>query len=138
MAKAKKTTARNNEAQIALGNTQIIAGAIERVLVQAIKWGAIVACFYVAGAAIEDLAGKVTRADLSAMLSWPSGPHWAIVGLALVFGFGGALYGWRQERLRRDTIERLHWYQKAYEESIDSERSSSRLTTRGETRQEDC
>lgn len=111
--------------------------AYEKAISNVTKWGALAFIGWISYLSVAELAGKVTNANISAVLSWPFGPGWIMVVLALLFGAGGIVYGRRQAKLRKDTIERLHEYQKRYELSIDPNRSSSRLTARGETRPED-
>ncbi|MFK8029152.1 MAG: hypothetical protein AB8G18_02850 [Gammaproteobacteria bacterium] len=60
-----------------------------------------------------------------------------VVYPAIFIGIGGILYGWSQRSLRRRTVERLHPYQEMYEKTLDPERSTSRLTKKGDTNPED-
>lgn len=57
--------------------------------------------------------------------------------LGLLFGAGGIVFGIRQAALRKDLIEEHHRLRIKYELSIDPDRTSSDLTSRGETRPED-
>ena len=99
-----------------------------------IRWGCAVLIIRYAHLMVIALAGEQTMADIGirffADLRISS-------ALAWLFGGGGALYGLRQRKLRRDTIERLEGRVKKYEKQLDPKRSSSRLTTRGETRKDD-
>jgi len=54
--------------------------------------------------------------------------------VAWLLGAGGAGYGMAQNKLRKDTVERLQKRNQDLERSFDQRRSSSRLTTRGDTR----
>lgn len=56
---------------------------------------------------------------------------------SLSFGVGGMLFGFYQARLRRDYIQLFAPFQAELERRIDPDRSSSLLTDRGHTRQED-
>lgn len=58
---------------------------------------------------------------------------WVVAG-ALIIALMGLSYGKRQGKLRKDVVEQMHQYQLRYEESLDPKRSSSKLTTRGDTR----
>ena len=62
---------------------------------------------------------------------------WAPGLLGLIFGLMGIAYGRGQSNLRRDVIERFHPYQEKLEKGLDERRSSSGLTSRGDTRPED-
>lgn len=55
------------------------------------------------------------------------------VAFFALFGISGCLYGALQRKLRRDNIERLQGRIRFLEERFDSERTSSHLTSRGET-----
>ncbi len=50
---------------------------------------------------------------------------------------GAGVYGWKQRDLRKTTVERLQSRIKELELKLDSKRSSSHLTPRGDTREED-
>lgn len=90
-----------------------------------------------------NFAGVVTIADINANVSYSDGKESSKLSYFLVSGFGiilgviGVLFGWRQNDLRKHTVSRLHEYQLLYEKSIDPKRTSSDLTQRGDTREED-
>lgn len=104
------------------------------VFLSVIRWGAIVLIARYAYMAIDTLAGKTTIAELfvqffsqlevSTKISW-------------VVAVGGFAYGWKQRRLRKDTVERLQSRIQALEKRTDPGRSTSHLTPRGDTRPED-
>jgi hypothetical protein len=52
-------------------------------------------------------------------------------------GIGGVGYGLGERHLRKKTVEKLAPESRKLEEKIDPKRSSSRLTTKGDTRPED-
>ncbi|WP_154646946.1 hypothetical protein [Methylophaga thiooxydans] len=54
-----------------------------------------------------------------------------------LFGVFGILYGRGQSRHRKNVVERYQPYKEMYEKEVDSKRTSSDLTPRGETRPED-
>ncbi|WP_153570562.1 hypothetical protein [Pseudomonas paraeruginosa] len=110
---------------------------------------------------ISELAGKTTKADIQVNASGsvsastggeskasekpkkeeekPSGfllPGWINL-FGLSFGAGGMLYGFYQARLRRDYIQLYAPLQAELERRLDPNRTSSLLTERGHTRQED-
>jgi hypothetical protein len=57
--------------------------------------------------------------------------------LGLIFGVAGISYGRAESKARRDIIERLHPYQEGWEKEQDPNRTTSKLTKRGDTRPED-
>ena len=77
---------------------------------------------------ISDLSGEHTIADLSLI-----GKIEISDAVLMLFGGGGTLYGLRQRKIRRDTIESLSGRQAEYEKKVDPKRSSSQLTKRGTT-----
>lgn len=99
-----------------------------------IRWGGLCFIAWCASSAIAELSGKETSAsvyidflgtvNVSLALSWTV----AIIGTA---------YGIQQRKLRRDTVERIQQRNIQLEKLIDPDRSSSKLTPRGETRPED-
>lgn len=100
------------------------------------KWGSLAFGFWCVKEGWIQSAGTITVADLRAAVSFDSvssSAPWLLV----IFGVGGIAYGRRQAKLRQDTIQRLHPYQEKHEKSIDPNRTSSSLTSRGETRPED-
>ena len=109
--------------------------------INATKW---VAIAYFANQAIQSIAGKVTLADVNfkAIINQeatglPFGYILLIVFLALLVGFLGILYGRYESKLRRDTVERLTFQITQLQKMIDPIRTSSMLTTRGETAEKD-
>lgn len=110
---------------------------------------------------ISELAGKTTTADIqvnaSGSVSASAGVNevpdkrskssddgvsgvlingWVNV-FSVCLGLGGLLYGLVQAKLRRDYIELYAPLQAELEKRLDPNRSSSELTVRGLTRQED-
>jgi hypothetical protein len=100
-----------------------------------IRWGGAVAIAYFAFRSILALAGQHTAADIGIKFLADVRVSEA---LAWIFGGSGIAYGWRQRKMRRDTVERIQGRVEAYEKVIDPRRSSSSLTKRGETRPEDA
>lgn len=124
----------------------ITVGAIAKILVALIKWGAIVWIVYMAGGAAAPFAGKFTGIDASAKLEIPGIASalkemlstCIIVGLlGLFFGISGVLFGRKESRIRRMTVEKMHQYQLLWEKNQDAGRTSSTLTPSGDTRPED-
>lgn len=100
----------------------------------AIRTAGFVGVFWLLYLSVESLAGQYTTADIgikvladlkvSQVLAW-------------LFGAGGVGYGWRQRKLKQDTIERYAPRVQQREREVDPKRTSSRLTQRGTTRAED-
>lgn len=111
-------------------------------IIDAVKWMFVV---YYAYKSIEALAGKITFADLSfdatinqnAAAGVPLGYVLLIVIFALLVATLGILYGRRESKLRKDTVERLTSQITTLQTMIDGNRTSSMLTTRGETSEKD-
>lgn len=99
-----------------------------------IAWSGAVLIFYFAYLSVKSLAGRVTFADIGIRMFGGIKLSEAVAGL---FGVGGAIYGLRQSKLRKDTIERLQSRIKTLERALDPDRSSSGLTPRGETHPRD-
>lgn len=102
------------------------------VLIQFVRSGGYVACAWFGYLSIKALAGHTTLADISVMVGAIVEGRTSEV-LAWLFGTAGVSYGYYQRKLRRDVTERLASRTSSLEGRIDRRRSSSRLTTRGET-----
>lgn len=90
--------------------------------------------------AIDSLAGQVTVADIKVLgkvAVGDAGPSWGVVLASILFGVSGVLLARKERNLRKDTVERMHKYQELWEKSIDPKRSTSAITSRGDTRPED-
>lgn len=99
-----------------------------------VRWAAIVFIIRYAYLAIVALAGKQTDADIG--VNFLADINVA-VALAWSVAAAGTVYGLRQNKLRKDTVERLQQRIQSLEQQVDPKRTSSRLTQRGETRPED-
>lgn len=93
---------------------------------------------------VDSLAGKLTYADISIQGSIQEACDQAlsrtgagIVLIAVFIGIIGIVYGHRQASLRKSTVERLTAQITILEKIVDPGRSSSQLTTRGETSEGD-
>lgn len=104
------------------------------VIREAIRWGAMVLMTYFLYRATECLAGKTTLASIG----WKFMADVKVsVAIAWIFGVSGVLYGLAQLRLRRKVVQQLSGRLSTYQRELDPKRSSSLLTSRGETREED-
>jgi len=117
----------------ALRSSRTVDGTVV-VLQSLLRWGGIVAIAWFTRLAVGDLAGQTTLADIGIDFL---GKVEVSVALAWTAGAAGGYYGYRQRKLRRDTVERLQKRVKELENFIDKNRSSSQLTSRGDTRPED-
>lgn len=100
-----------------------------KVVIELIRYGALIAGFHYIDSMIQHLAGQVTTATID--IPFMNGVLGAIVG------GGGMVYGHKQNKLRKNTVERLQNRIKELENRIDNRRSSSGLTNRGDTHPED-
>lgn len=108
--------------------------AIASVVNHAIRVGGAVAIAYFGYRTVGVLAGETTTANIGIRFLADVRVSDAV---AWLFGAGGVMYGLRQRRLRRSTVERLSGRITQLEKGIDSRRTSSHLTPRGETQPED-
>lgn len=118
------------ESELQLIKNQRRADNITTVINNLIKWAGLVAIFYIAYLSIVALSGKYTVADIGINILANVTISQA---LAWIFGTGGILYGVRQRLLRRKNVERLQQRIKDLEKGYDPRRTSSGLTTRGDT-----
>lgn len=110
------------------------SSGIVQVLNQLIMWGALVLIAHEVSEIFIAYAEKETAANITMLLF---GNLEVSITLSLLVGICGFLYDAWQRKLRKDTVERLQGRNQELESKIDSKRSSSQLTARGETRKED-
>ena len=108
--------------------------AIVSVINNLVRWGGLVAIAYFTYLSVTALAGQRTIADIGIKFLADVRVSEA---LAWLFGGSGIAYGLRQRKLRRDTVERIQGRVQRFETNVDPRRTTSKLTTRGETRPED-
>ena len=118
--------------------TQIISSAVS-VIRDSIKWGSIGFIFYCGYLSISVLAGKTTQADINVsffesfaarLMQSTKLQEWIQYVLIIAF----ALWGIFERRLRGAAIERLTSRIHQLELQLDPKRTSSRLTSTGQTR----
>lgn len=110
---------------------------IAKVVIDAIKW---VLIAYFTYSSIDAIAGKMTITDITVDAAFNSKECnsytvyyvFAILVSILVAWFG-IFYGRRESKLRKDTVEKMAFEIKTLQKIIDSGRTSSLLTSRGET-----
>lgn len=139
--KETKPPALNRE-EIRLALWSKTATLIASVLNTLFKWtGAVLVARYAIAIPFQSLAGRVTIADVAIdvvarLKAEPSPGPWLLV-TPWILTVAAVLYAWRQRRLRRDVIERQQERIRRFEQARDPDRTSSTLTPRGDTRQED-
>jgi len=131
------------EAENAFLKNRRFADGVASVAVAIVKWTGRGVVAYFSFRSVEVLAGKATSANIMVQMIQKlnigeSGDHslWLIVLPALV-AVGFAVYGLRERKLRKDTTARIHGRTARLEKLVDTNRTSSTLTPRGETSEED-
>jgi p-aminobenzoyl-glutamate transporter AbgT len=99
-----------------------------------IKWGGLSFMSLMAFLIVRSLAGQTTIADIGVNIL---GNFRISTAISYVFMFSGVLYGASERELRKRTVERLAKRISELELQLDPNRSSSNLTSRGDTRPED-
>lgn len=131
--KDKQKTHEELEAELAALRLYNKTEGIVQILNNLIKYGAFVAIAYYAKEAIVALAGKTTMADIGVEVLGSAEISTIAPTLCTVITVMWAL---GERKLRKDTIQRQADHIKSLELKIDQERTSSRLTIRGDTPQE--
>jgi hypothetical protein len=126
----KKKTYAEIEAELKVLKSSKNAQSIALIGQSAIKYGAYVGMAYFGHLSINALAGQATVATVA--FNFLSEMH-VSVALGWTFGVAGIIYGRMERSLCRDVIERLSGRISKFEKGIDSRRSSSSLTARGDT-----
>jgi hypothetical protein len=130
MATGSRRSPGKDELAYRLAKMEAIVGAIRH----GITWIGVVGIAVCGWGSIRALAGQVTLAQIFVLFSGKAAISQA---LAWVLGGSGFWYGWRERRLRKDTVERYSQRVRATEMGLDPGRSSSHLTHRGDTNPED-
>lgn len=119
-----------NRALRAARNSSVFGNIVS----EAIRWGSIVLIFYFVRLAVRDLAGQNTAADIGVRFFTS-----ITVSEGLAYVLAAGMFGWGmlERRLRRKTVARLHQHTHQVEKALDPRRTSSRLTSTGETPSED-
>ena len=138
---AKRKNKRSSE-RLSAPEIVAIIDAVSKVFVTFITVGGYVWIAYFIGRAIEPLAGEFTSAkfDISANMSTNGSifcpTSYVIVGMMIVTFLGLRTAG-RERRLRHINTEELSSRIQFLETQLDPGRTSSKLTSYGETREED-
>ena len=98
-------------------------------------WASSIAIIYLLSPFLIALVGEKTAANFQiGLIMGKNLIHWPI---CFFVGAMGIIYGWRQSSLRRKNIASLEGQARKFEESVDPERTSSRLTKKGKTNPKD-
>jgi hypothetical protein len=111
-----------------------IAEQIGTTVQAVVKYGAIAFAAWCFKEAVSAYAGKISEANVVVSFL---GKMEISEALAWIFGVGGAAYGYRQKKLKGETVERLQSRIAILEKRFDPQRTSSNLTTTGETNPKD-
>jgi len=110
-----------------------IVDRIAKVAETLIRYGCIAGIVYWVSHSVELLAGKQTAADIGikflANVTISETVAW-------IFGVGGVGYGMRQRKLRREDTKQMGARLSKYETKIDPQRSSSKLESQGDYRED--
>jgi len=131
---ARNKTAAELRAEVSFLRILRFTEGLASILNNLIRVGGLVWISYFIYQTVAVLAGTTTTADIGIRFL---GEVKISNALAWMFGAGGVAYGWSQRELRKKTVERLQGRNQQLEMQIDPNRSSSRLTLRGDTRPED-
>jgi hypothetical protein len=111
------------------------AEQIGAVIQALIKYSAVAFMFWCAKEAFVAYAGKTSEANVVVSFL---GSLTLSNSVALLFGLGGVAYGYKQRKLKGDTVERLQSRIQELEQRFDKNRTSSELTKTGETNPKDA
>ena len=125
MSKSKKEL----ELEIAMLKRDGYGANITKIIIAFIQYGTLAYIFYCLSDAVRYLAGLNTVASFD--VPFMNGV------LGAIFGGGGVFYGHSQSKSRKNTVERLQKRIQYLETQLDPNRSTSGLTSRGETHPED-
>jgi hypothetical protein len=131
----RKKTKAELQAELSVRNRAQLSSDAAGIVNNLIRWGGLVAIAYIIYLSVGKLAGQATTASIGLNLL---GDLRLSDAFAVIFAGGGIGYGARQKHLRHTTVERLQGRLKELEAHIDAGRSSSHLTTRGETNPRDA
>lgn len=121
--------------------TVVLVRLIDRgfpALASVVKWLVLLGMVRYGADAIGYLAGQQTTANISLLVEFFTNTGGGVVaGTGASAGALGCAYGWYERKLRQKSVDRLHGRIKHLETDIDPNRTSSGLTTRGETNPRD-
>jgi hypothetical protein len=100
----------------------------------ALKWGTIAFAVWCLKESITAFAGTTSTANVVVSFL---GQLEVSNAIAALFGVGGTAYGYKQRKLKGDTVKRLQSRIQELESRFDKNRTSSELTQTGETNPQD-
>ncbi len=100
----------------------------------ALKWGTIGFTVWCLKESITAFAGTTSSANVVVSFL---GQLEVSNAIAALFGIGGTAYGYKQRKLKGDTVKRLQSRIQELESRFDRNRTSSELTQTGETNPQD-
>ena len=121
-----------SEHESRLFRSDLWATTVGRVGVALVRWTGICFCAYQASLVLIAWSGDTTIADVTVALK-ATGPSGTAAGLGVLVGVAGLIYGKVQAWLRRETIREFESRVRELETMLDPGRSSSGLTTSGDT-----
>ena len=121
-----------SEHESRLFRSDLWATTVSKVGVALVRWTGICFCGYQASLVLIAWSGETTMADVTVALK-ATGFSGAAAGLGVLVGVAGLIYGKVQARLRRETIRQFEARVRELETTLDPGRSSSGLTTSGDT-----
>ena len=122
------------EAELRVLRNRRLSDGWASVATNVVRWGGLVGIAYFTSEAVKSLAGQQTAAAF--VLLWPT-EFKVHVAIPWVTAVAATAYGLLQRHLKNGTVKELHAYIKSLERRLDPNRSSSGLTSTGETRPED-
>ncbi len=131
---ANEKTKKDLEIELKILKAQRFSESLAYILNNAFKWISLTSIPFFTYLSIKELAGNTTFANIAVNFL----ANWSVsITFSVATGVAGVVYGARQRKLRKDSVERLQDRIKYLEEFIDKNRSSSNLTPQGNTRPED-
>lgn len=141
MSKRKRVFHRKSQAELETEN-RVLRSANQATgswgaLTTLIKWAGVVWCFYFASVIAKAVAGKRTIVEANAGFTGSFAIHLLTDFLPFFIAAASLLYGLGERKLRQSTVQRLQSRIHELEIYVDKRRTSSHLTTKGDTRPED-
>jgi len=124
----------DDNTKLKIHKLHVVSDLASKVISDIFKYGTLIFLIYTGGEVLLAYSGEITIADVS--FSWMINDHLGDF-LGVIFGAGGILYGRQQSKLRRDAIENMYPDKLQSQLGFDPGRTSSGLTNRGDTQEED-
>ena len=114
----------------------VLAQSITKVVTTGFRYGAFAFIAWMGFRSVQAVAGQITLAEISVGVKFLMSEEKSKI-FSWAVGVAGAVYGWKQRTFRKDDVERRSQRIADLERKLDSRRSSSRLSKRGDTNPED-